>query len=87
MTDIVEITVAVGSGRQGDAPRMTERHVEKAFLHVFPRVPVAVAVELGRILMPKADRPLRVYDQNVATGGFFHALSIDPGSGPEGRTL
>ena len=46
-------------------------------LHVFPAVPVAVAVELGRILQPKADVPLRLYDQNNDRGGFIHALDIN----------
>ena len=51
-------------------------HGERATLHVFPAVPVAVAVEIGRAWMPKADLPLMVYDQNRATGGFSRALVI-----------
>jgi hypothetical protein len=51
-------------------------HGERASLHVFPAVPVAAAIEIGRVWMPKADLPLTIYDQNRATGGFSHALVI-----------
>jgi hypothetical protein len=34
-------------------------------------------VELGRVLQPKADMPLRLYDQNNDRGGFVHALDIN----------
>lgn len=56
--------------------RIKARHGQNAVLHVFPAVPVAIAVELGRIIMPKADQPLRVYDQNRELGGFVKALDI-----------
>jgi hypothetical protein len=52
------------------------RHGQGAALHVFPVVPVAIAVDLGRIRQPKADLPFRVYDQNNALGGFAEALRI-----------
>jgi hypothetical protein len=51
-------------------------HGQKTPLHVFPAVPVSVAIEFGRIIMPKADMPLRLYDQNNDRGGFIHALDI-----------
>lgn len=60
--------------------RIKARHGEAATLHVFPATPVAVAVEMGRILMPKADLPLRIYDQNRALGGFVHALDLNGGN-------
>lgn len=50
-------------------------HGQDAELHVFPAVPVAVALEIGRIRMPKADLPLHVYDQQNGAG-FQFALSI-----------
>ena len=40
------------------------RHGETQLLHVFPAMPVAAAVETGRVWMPKADLPLLIYDQN-----------------------
>jgi len=45
-------------------------------LHVFPVMPVSCAVELGRIRMPKADMPWRIYDQHNAKEGFDLALTI-----------
>lgn len=49
-------------------------------LHVFPVTPVSTAVELGRVRMPKADMPWRIYDQVNALGGFVHAFSIPLGA-------
>jgi hypothetical protein len=54
------------------------RHGDDALLHVFPAMPVAAAVETGRVWMPKADLPLRIYDQNRKLGGFVRALDIEP---------
>jgi len=51
-------------------------HGEEAVLHVFPAVPVAIAVEFGRIIMPKADLPIKIYDQNRERGGFTYALEL-----------
>jgi hypothetical protein len=51
-------------------------HGENSVIHVFPAAPVSLAVELGRIWMPKADLPLMIYDQNNKLGGFIHAISI-----------
>jgi hypothetical protein len=39
-------------------------------------MPAALAVEFGRIRMPKADLPLLIYDENRETGGFKPALTI-----------
>lgn len=56
--------------------RIKAVHGEKATIHVFPAVPNSAAVEVGRVLMPKADLPLRVYDQNRSVGGFVPTLTI-----------
>ena len=53
-------------------------HGEDAVIHVFPAAPVSVAVEVGRTWMPKADLPLKIYDQNRKRGGFVHALDFTP---------
>lgn len=45
-------------------------------LHVFPAVPVAIAVEIGRVWMPKADLTIRIYDESAPAGGFAFALDI-----------
>ena len=52
------------------------QHGEDAVIHVFPAVPVAIAVEIGRVWKTKADLPLIVYDQNRECGGFVRALEI-----------
>ena len=52
-------------------------HGERAIIYVFPAVPVSVALDFGRIVMPKADLPLRIYDENKNNGGFAHALDLD----------
>jgi len=48
-------------------------------LHIFPAMPVSLAVELGRVRMPKADMPWVVYDEVNSRGGFVRALSIPEG--------
>ena len=58
--------------------RVKARHGQNATIHVFPAMPVALAVELGRIIMPKADLPLRIYDENRSTGGFSSAIALTP---------
>lgn len=49
-------------------------------LHIFPATPVAAAIELGRVWMPKADLPILIYDENKKVGGFHYALSIGENS-------
>ena len=53
-------------------------HGQRTPLHVFPVMPVSLAVELGRARSPKAEMPWRIYDQVGALGGFVPALEIDP---------
>jgi len=60
--------------------RIKIRLGEKAVLHVFPAMPAALAVEMGRIVMPKADLSLRIYDENKKLGGFVHALDLNTGN-------
>ncbi len=58
--------------------RIKTRHGQNATIHVFPAMPVALAVDLGRVIMPKADLPLRIYDENRSTGGFSRAIELTP---------
>ena len=51
---------------------------QSTLLHVFPVAAVSIAVEFGRVRMPKADMPWRVYDQ-VGGRGFVNALDIPYG--------
>lgn len=55
--------------------QIKSRHGQNQILHVFPAVPVSIAVEIGRIFMPKADMQLKIYDQN-RTSGFQFALDV-----------
>ncbi len=45
-------------------------------IHIFPAMPIASALELGRVWMPKADMPLHIYDQNTANRGFSKVIEI-----------
>jgi len=45
-------------------------------LHIFPAAPVSVAVEMGRIKMPKADMNFSLYDENKSCGGFVYAFDV-----------
>lgn len=56
--------------------RIKAVHGERATINVFPAVPNSAAVEVGRVLMPKADLPLKIYDQNRSVGGFIPTLTI-----------
>ena len=58
------------AGGTATSHRIKAAHGEKAPLHVFPAMPVALAVDFGRIIMPKADMRLQIYDQNQSLGGF-----------------
>jgi hypothetical protein len=51
-------------------------HPDQPELSIFPAMPVACAVELGRMRMPKADRPWQIFDQNNKHGKFIPALKI-----------
>ncbi len=48
----------------------------KTKLNIFPAMPVAMAIELGRVWMPKADMPLTIYDQNKNFNGFVKTIEI-----------
>jgi hypothetical protein len=56
--------------------KIKKTHGHDNRLHLFPAVPVSIAIEIGRVWMSKADLPLSVYDENRSRGGFIHALDI-----------
>jgi allophanate hydrolase subunit 2 len=39
-------------------------------------MPVATAIEMGRVWMPKADMPMHLYDENTSIGGFRKVIVI-----------
>lgn len=51
-------------------------HGKSTPLSIFPAMPVACAVELGRVRMPKADMPWILYDQNNKHKRFIKTLEI-----------
>jgi len=55
--------------------RIKARHGENAVIHLFLALPASLAVEVGRVWMPKSDLPLRVYDNHRAAG-FVPAFDI-----------
>lgn len=48
----------------------------KVPLNIFPAMPVACAVEFGRLRLPKADIPFVFWDQNNLHGKFIQALTL-----------
>lgn len=51
-------------------------HGKSAPLAIFPAMPVACAIELGRVRMPKADSPWTIYDYNNRHDRFLKAITI-----------
>jgi len=56
--------------------KIKSKYDEKTKLHIFPAMPVALAIEFGRVWMPKADMPLVIYDQNKELNGFIKTIEI-----------
>ena len=56
--------------------KIAHAHGQQTPLNIFPAMPVACAVELGRIRMPKADMPWIVFDQNNKLRRFIKALQV-----------
>lgn len=52
-------------------------HGQTTPLNIFPATSVSIAVELGRIRMPKADMPWQIHDQVNKLGGFIRAITIE----------
>ncbi|WP_197685406.1 SAVED domain-containing protein [Nitrospira japonica] len=59
--------------------KIAKQHGQNTPLAIFPAMPVATAIELGRVRMPKADMPWIIYDHNNKTGAFAMALKISGG--------
>ena len=58
--------------------RIGETHGNDVELHIFPAMPVSVAVEFGRVRNSKANNPLKIYDQNKKNGyAFEYVLKIE----------
>ena len=46
-------------------------------LNVFPIMPVSANVEFGRLILPRADMPMRIYNMNDKSKDFEYALTIN----------
>lgn len=59
--------------------RIKAAHGQDSLIHVFPAMPNSMAIDLGRIRMPKADLPMLIYDQNFnnPATGFYPTLKIE----------
>ena len=64
------------SNARGILAAIKHSHGEKEVINVFPALPVSAAIEFGRIWMPKADLPIRIYDQSRVDDGFIYRLSL-----------
>lgn len=51
------------------------RHGEGKVIHLFPIMPASLAVETGRVWMPKADLEMLIYDQ-IREKGFVPTISL-----------
>lgn len=55
--------------------RIKAIHGEGQVIHVFPAMPASLAVDLGRIWMPKSDLEMRIYDNN-RVAGFMPTITL-----------
>lgn len=77
--DVVRSPAMLRAFRQRMRPLLDQiktLHGHLTPLHVFPAMPVSLAVELGRVRMPKADMPWVLYDEHQSLGGFSSAFTI-----------
>ena len=51
-------------------------HGDEQLLSIFPVMPIACAIEMGRARMPKADMPWVLYDHDYATQRFHQTIEI-----------
>jgi len=51
-------------------------HGKATRLPIFPAMPVACAVDLGRVRMPKADMPWIIYDHNNKDNTFIETITL-----------
>jgi len=78
--DIVKARAMVAGFRACMRPlldRIKARHGHTTPIHIFPVLPVSLAIELGRVRMPKADTPWHLYDEQQSRGGFVRAFTLD----------
>lgn len=62
---------------QGVLNKIKAEHGQNNEIHIFPAIPAAFAIELGRVRMPKADLPFIIYDQIAPSKPFVKTLKIE----------
>ncbi|MCL2824180.1 MAG: SAVED domain-containing protein [Polyangiaceae bacterium] len=80
-TDLVRTREQLDAFRKsvrGLLPLIRNQHGANVIVHVFPALPNSLAVEFGRVLLPKSDPHMKVYDLNRASGGWSYALTLLP---------
>jgi len=78
--DVVRIRGMLSDFRQrvrAMLDRIKAQHGQTMPIHVFPALPVSLAVEFGRARMPKADAPWVLYDEQQSRGGFVRAFNLN----------
>jgi hypothetical protein len=56
---------------------LNQAHPAAMEIHVFPVAPVSACIELGRIIQPRACRPLLIYNQFSQDAGFKPAIRVN----------
>ncbi len=57
--------------------KIKQNYPEGTYLNVFPAMPVSTCIEFGRLRLPKADMPMKIYNQMNTDKGFSFALKIE----------
>jgi hypothetical protein len=53
------------------------KHGSDCSVHIFPAVPVPIAIACGQDILPKSDPTIIVYDHDKNKGGFIKVLTIN----------
>ena len=56
--------------------KIKQNYPEGTCLNIFPAMPVSTCIEFGRLILPKADMPMNIYNQMSIEKGFVLALTI-----------
>lgn len=51
-------------------------HGADSIIHLFPAVPLTIAIECGRSILPKVHPKIKIYDKDVKHGGFRYIFDL-----------
>lgn len=57
--------------------KIKSKYPHGTMLNVFPAMPAALNVEFGRLILPRADMPMKIYNSSDNTADFEYALTIN----------